>query len=348
MCGSQPPLTSGAPSLAISSPGLHLAVGQRRPGRGARAASRTGLRGGSRARRRSRPGGRGSRAARPRRRTARRPASRRARTRRPPCAACASARPASRTRARCRSSAPRRSGRSPGRRPAASRRSGRAPARSRGRRPSPASPSCSASHWRIRRAFGLASYPHASRKRKCASSASSCASLVEHALDAGLADQQVLVLRRGGVLLRGHRDAQLEPRDDQPEQRLELVRAQRRDLVVAANERDHRARRIGLALHRVRARDREPRHARAVDDVAEVDQRGSTRRRRPARCARWRRCGSPGGGAPPGRPRPSTGASRCMSGWLKLASALSTRATVRPSSAMSPGCSAHGRPVEPA
>lgn len=96
--------------------------------------------------------------------------------------------------------------------------------------------------------------------------------LVEHGLDAVLADQQVVVVGRRGVLLRRHGDAHLEPRAHQWEEHGQLVRPQRRDLVVAAHERNHRPGRIGVALHRVRDRDREPAHARAVHDVAEVDQ----------------------------------------------------------------------------
>ena len=89
-----------------------------------------------------------------------------------------------------------------------------------------------------------------------------------------LADQQVLVVGRRGVLLRRHRDAQQQPHAHQFEQHRQLVLAQRRHLVVAAHERHDRARRVRLTLHRVRARDREPAHARGPDDVAEVDQPG--------------------------------------------------------------------------
>ena len=123
--------------------------------------------------RRSRRAGPGSPAARPRRRTARTRAHPRARRCRPPCGACASARPGSGTRARCRSRAARRSGRSRARRQAASRRPDRAPARPPGRRPSPGARRRAPAAGGCARAFGLASYPHASRKRKCASCGSS-------------------------------------------------------------------------------------------------------------------------------------------------------------------------------
>jgi hypothetical protein len=59
-----------------------------------------------------------------------------------------------------------------------------------------------------------------------------------------LADQQVVVVRRRGVLGSGHLDAPFEPRPHQAEQHRDLVLAQRRDLVVAAHERHDRPGRV--------------------------------------------------------------------------------------------------------
>ena len=87
-----------------------------------------------------------------------------------------------------------------------------------------------------------------------------------------LAHEQVVVVRPLRILLLRHRDAHPQPRDHQLVQHRQLVDGERRHLVVAADHVDHGARRIGTALHRVRARDREPAHARRVDDVAEIDQ----------------------------------------------------------------------------
>ena len=97
---------------------------------------------------------------------------------------------ASGTRARCRSRAARRSGRSRARRPAASRRSGRAPGRS-ARSPSitGCAPRAARAAARTARAFGLASYPHASRKRKCASCGILALEPRQHLGHAGLADR---------------------------------------------------------------------------------------------------------------------------------------------------------------
>ncbi len=95
---------------------------------------------------------------------------------------------------------------------------------------------------------------------------------LERLRHARLADQQVLVVRRGRELPGRHRDAQLQPHAHQLEQHRELVLAQRRHLVVAAHHRHDRTGRVRLVLHRVRARDREPAHAGGPDDVAEVDQ----------------------------------------------------------------------------
>ncbi len=94
----------------------------------------------------------------------------------------------------------------------------------------------------------------------------------QHPAHAGLRDQQVLVVRLRRVLARGHRDAHLQPRADQRIEHGQLVLAQRRDLVVAAHDRHDRARRVRRSLHRIGGGDRQPAHARAVHDVAEVDQ----------------------------------------------------------------------------
>ena len=176
-----------------------------------------------------------------------------------PCAASASAVRRLELGCECRSSAARRSGRSRGRRPAASRRPGRARARTPSRRPSPARRRAAAP-WRTRRAFGLASYPHASRKRKCASCASSSSSrssvsftprwlISRYSLSGAAACRPAIA-----TLIRSlTTSARTAPR------------ARRH---AAASPRDSRGRparpraRVRLVLHRVRARDGEPAHPR--------------------------------------------------------------------------------------
>ena len=113
-----------------------------------------------------------------------------------------------------------------------------------------------------------------------------------------LADPQVVVVRRRRGLARGHRDADGQPRPNQVEQNLALSVLERQRAVEAPDDGGRGPDRVGLAEHRVGARDGEVGNDRRPDHVAEIDDADDLagvglRRRRPPRCSRSSRCGSP-------------------------------------------------------
>jgi hypothetical protein len=86
-----------------------------------------------------------------------------------------------------------------------------------------------------------------------------------------LADPQVGVLRRRRGLAGGHRDADRQPRPNQVEQNLALSVLEGQRVLKAPDDGGRRTDRVGLAEHRVGARDGKVGDHRRPDHVTEID-----------------------------------------------------------------------------